>query len=221
MANTLKSGGDEVIGKYVRPKLSIDASNTALIVVDMVNDYMHPKGVYGRNGIINPNVGKIVPPVINLVNRCKELRIPVIYARHIIRSGPDGEALDGGLIVETRPFLCREGLRPSTWGAAVIEDLPKPDFDIEKTRLSAFYQTNLEVLLRGLGTKTLLLTGIQTNYCVEGTARDAWYRDIRFVMVSNCMTCFDKRLHEATLQTLANIGSVATSEEVLAALQPK
>jgi ureidoacrylate peracid hydrolase len=219
MTDSQSSAGQEVVGKYVRPPLCVKRDDAALIVIDMQNDFLHPEGAYGRHGVHNSKAGAVIQTVPGVIERCRKLRIPVIYARYVIRAGPDGRAVDAGSITNARPFLWDEGLRAGTWGAAFVDGFPAPDYDIEKPRFSAFYQTNLEVLLRGLGVRTLLFAGVQTNYCVESTARDAYFRDFQIVMLSDCMTCFDRRLHEASLETLANMGSVATSSEVLAALE--
>jgi ureidoacrylate peracid hydrolase len=93
--------------------------------------------------------------------------------------------------------------------------MPAPDYDIEKTRYSGFHNTHLDALLRGLGVDTVLLAGVITNMCVEATARDAFHRDFRFVVLSDCVSGFNPELHEASLKTLSIFGRVASSEELL------
>ncbi len=208
-----------VTGKYVRKMPEILPPKTALLIIDMINDYIHPEGAYGKQGIANPKVKDIIPPIVKLVGVCRQLGVPVIGVSHATHRRADGTPADIGLILEPRPFLKHEGLELGTWGTKIIDELPEYDFLIEKPRLNAFFQTSLDTLLRGLGVNTLLLTGIQTNYCVESTARAAWDLDLHFIVVEDGTTCFDPRLQAASLETLANLGGVATSDRVIEALK--
>ena len=194
-------------------------SKTALLIIDMINDYIHPEGAYGKRGISNPKVKDIIHPIVILVEVCRQIGVPVIGVTHITRRRADGTPADMGLILDPRPFLKHEGLGQGTWGTKIIDEIPECDFVIEKPRLNAFFQTSLDTLLRGLGVNTLLLTGVQTNYCVESTARAAWDLDLHFIVVKDCTTCFDSRLYEASLETLANLGGVASSDCVIEALK--
>jgi ureidoacrylate peracid hydrolase len=87
---------------------------------------------------------------------------------------------------------------------------------IEKCRYSAFYNTNLEVLLRNRGITTLVLTGVVTNVCVESTGRDAWHRDFDVIVVSDATAGYSEELHEAALKNVAyHCGAVCTTEETM------
>lgn len=210
---------NEVAGGYIRSVPKIVPNKTALLVIDMINDYVHPDGAYGKQGIFNPEVYKLVPNIVKLIEKCIGQRIPIIYTTHVLNTGKDGTVVGGGIITEARPFLRYEGLRRQTWGTQVIDELPTADYIIEKPRLSAFYMTSLDVLLRDLCVETILISGIQTNYCIDGTARDAWNRDISFGLVTDCMTCFDKKLHVATIENLSSLGWASSLEEVMKNLE--
>jgi ureidoacrylate peracid hydrolase len=92
--------------------------------------------------------------------------------------------------------------------------MPPPDYVIEKTRYSGFHNTALEALLRGLDVSTIYLAGVITNMCVEATARDAFHRDFRFVVLSDCVSGFSRKLHDASLETLQIFGRVAASSDL-------
>jgi ureidoacrylate peracid hydrolase len=187
-----------------------------LVVIDMQNDYCHPRGVYARNGLRCFGLDRVVPQIVKVVERCKAAGVPVVYLRMAWRIDASGAPIDAGLIVESsRPFLRTEGLRRGTWGAEVLAEMPAPDYDIEKTRYSGFHNTHLDALLRGLGVDTALLAGVITNMCVEATARDAFHRDFHFVVLSDCVSGFNSELDEASLKTLSIFGQVASSEELL------
>lgn len=201
--------------------MNLDPRKTALLIIDMQNDYAHPEGVFHRNGLIIENLDQIIAHQKEVIDFCKRLKIPVIYLRWVIRVDSEGKPVDSGLYTKVRPFLLKEGLRQGTWGAQCIEDLPAPDYDIEKVRLSGFYNTNLEVLLRGLHVDTILISGIYTNQCVETTARDAWARDFNFVLLEDCMTSSDISLHNASLRSVGFLGSVLSSQEIMEMFRTK
>jgi ureidoacrylate peracid hydrolase len=209
----------QVTGGYTRLMPELYPSKTALCIIDMINDFIHPEGAYGKQGISNSKVKDIVPPIVKLVGICKQLEIPVIGIVLITHRNADGVPVDLGLALAHRPFLRHEGFEQGAWGTKIIDEIPPCDYIVEKMRLNAFLHTSLDTLLRGLGINTLLLTGIQTNYCVESTARGAWDLDYQFVAVEDCVTCFDLRLHQASLDTLSNLGGVAGSDYLIEALK--
>jgi len=188
----------------------------ALIVVDMQNDYCHSRGVYPRNALKCFDLESVVAATARAIAACKQRGIPVIYLRMAWNTDSAGFPIDAGLIVEqSRPFVRTEGLRRGTWGVEVLEELPQPDYVVDKTRYSGFHNTGLEALLRGLHVETIYLAGVITNMCVEATARDAFHRDFRFVVMSDCVSGFSRKLHDASLETLQIFGKVKRSDELL------
>jgi nicotinamidase-related amidase len=193
---------------------SAEALKPGLVVVDLQNDYCHPEGVYARNSFTCFSVCNVIERTAATVIRAKQSGIPVIYVRMMWRSDAHGYPIDAGLIVEhSRPFLRKEGLRRGTWGAEVVSEMPPPDYEVEKTRYSAFHNTSLEPLLRGLSVDTVMLAGVITNVCVEATARDAFHRDFRVVVLRDCVSGFNRELHDASLRTMAIFTRVTTSVE--------
>ena len=187
----------------------------ALVVVDMQNDYCNARGVYPRQGLNCFDMNSVVPATVAAVTTCKTRAIPVIYLRMAWNTDAHGFPIDAGLIIEqSRPFIRTEGLRRGTWGAEVLAEMPPPDYVVEKTRYSGFHNTALDALLRGLDIDTIFLTGVITNMCVEATARDAFHRDFRFVVLSDCVSGFSRKLHDASLETLQIFGRVATSSDL-------
>lgn len=201
--------------KYNLP-FHLTPERTALLVIDMQNDFCHPEGIFALNGFVLKTAPEIIQPLRRVIEICKKAKIPTIYTRHIIRCDSNENAVDGGIWVEMRPFLKREGLRPNTWGSSEIEEIARltSDYIIEKPRFSAFYQTNLEVLLRGLRVESLIFTGIVTNICVESSLRDAFFRDFKVVAIRDCMTAYKPEVHEASLRNMAFFGTVITFNEL-------
>ena len=120
----------------------------------------------------------------------------------------------------TRPnsqMICLEG----SWGADFYRVEPEAGEPIViKHRYSAFVDTDLELILHSRGIKSVILTGVATNVCVESTARDAYMRDYYVTFVDDCSAAYDPAKHAATLINMADhFGVVTTADEVMEAWQ--
>lgn len=193
----------------------MDPKTTVLMVCDMQRDFCDRDGVFARNGFDVTPIEKIIPNIKRVMEACKAKRIPIVATKLTILTDLDGKAMGLGHLKEIRPFLAEAGFRMGTPGHDIIPQLPRPDYEARKWGYSAMYLTELEKILRSLGAQTLVFTGIATNGVVEGTARDAAARDFHVVTLSDCVTGYNLKLHEASLANLANIGKVITSAEFL------
>jgi ureidoacrylate peracid hydrolase len=200
-------------GSYLGPAFT-GLENPAVLVVDMSNDFGHPEGVYGRHGVTCEAFPAAVLAMSVVLRAAAAAGLPTIAATQIVLSAPDGSAVGGGGLVESRPWLAQEGLRSGTWGVRLVDELPATDYVVEKPRASAFIASHLEILLRGLDIKTLVVGGCYTNQCIDSTVRDAWARDLHVVVVSDGVAAFDRRLHDATLESLLPLTAQLPAEEV-------
>ena len=195
-----------------------DRAKTALIVVDMQNSFMVDEGMLQKLGLDNTHLKPTVEPVRKLVDACHEEGIPVIFTRYILR--PD--YVDAGCFAELFPAAKESrALASGTWDVEIIDSLGvRPDdFIVDKTRYSAFYNTNLEVVLRGLGVDTVIVCGVTTEICVESTIRDAFFRDYRIIVPSDAVAAIDPVRHEGTLRTIRyGFGTVTSTGVLLDAL---
>ena len=113
------------------------------------------------------------------------------------------------------------GLRTGTWGFEILAELDarEEDWTVEKTRLSAFFQTNLEQILRALGAETVLITGVLTNQCVGATCKDALFRDFKPIVVEECVGTATPHLHDPAIEMIrVGWGQVNTLEQTLGEL---
>ena len=198
--------------------LTLDRVKTAMIVVDMQNGFLNDAGSMTKMGMDISELKKTVAPVQRLVNACRSARVPIIFTRMVKR--PD--FTDGGLQIERRPILRDiKSLVIGTWDMELdprMDDKPE-DFVLDKTRYSAFYNTNLEVILRGLRVDTLVVSGVTTEICVESTIRDAFFRDYKVVVPKDAVAAMDVARHEGTLRTIEyGFGTVTTTDVVIKAL---
>jgi nicotinamidase-related amidase len=202
---------------YAKTTWDLEQGRTALVNIDPQNDFLHPEGWYAKSGVDIAHMRRVIDPTITLLHEARDRAIPVIWTRHGFR-----DERDAGTLFHLRPFLKDGGLRRDTWGWEILAELGPRDEDwfVEKNRLSAFYNTNLELVLRGLGAQTVIFTGVLTNQCVAATTKDATFRDFLPVVVEECTGTTLPHLHEPALEMVSvGWGQVCSLEEVLAQLQ--
>jgi ureidoacrylate peracid hydrolase len=172
---------------------------TVLVVIDDQRDFLHPDGWYAKKGIDISHMRRVIEPTQRLVAACRAARVPVIWTRHGTRGTEDG-----GPFMQLRPFLRDGGLRQGTWGYELHDelDVSPEDWIVEKIRLSAFYNTNLEVVLRGLDAETVLIGGVLTNQCIAATSKDAMFRDFKPIVIEECTGTTLPHLHEPALEMI-------------------
>lgn len=193
-----------------------DLSHSAVMVIDVQNDYCHENGVIARAGRDVTAVQRMVPNITAFLPQARLLKVPVIHVR--TEHGPWTNAPSW---VKRIGGLGRNSgmLRPGSWGAEFYRVTPEPeDCVVTKHRYTAFLDTDLDVILRSQGIRTVVLAGCATSVCVESTARDAFNKDYYVVVLSDCVAAYTLQMHEASLTVLGEFfGAVASSQEVLEA----
>jgi nicotinamidase-related amidase len=163
--------------------------HTALLVIDMQNDYCSPGGATERNGRDISAARAMVPPLTRLIEAARAVDIPIYWAKYTL--GPGSAGLSGPEILRRgHIFAGVQSTIKGTWGHDIMDDLPyRPDEDvvIEKRRPSAFVGTDLDLQLRGRGIKTLVVTGVVTTGCVESSLRDAVGLDYYVALAADCV----------------------------------
>jgi nicotinamidase-related amidase len=172
---------------------------TVLLIIDPQNDFLHPDGWYSQQGIDIAHMRRMIEPTGRLLQDVRSKNIPVIWTQHGTR-GVD----DGGPFMRLRPFLKDGGLRVDTWGFQILDDLQprEGDWHVEKSRLSAFYNTNLEGILRALDADTVLIAGVLTNQCVAASSKDAMFRDFKPIVIEQCTGTTLPHLHEPAIEMI-------------------
>ncbi len=172
---------------------------TALILIDPQNDFLHPDGWYAQSDVDISHMRRVIEPAKMLLDAARAQDVPIIWTRHGFRNEHDA-----GAFFKLRPFLRKGGLRQGTWGYEIYQPLGarEDDWYVEKNRLSAFFNTNLELILRGLNVETLLITGVLTNQCVSATSKDASYRDFQPIMVEECIGTTLPHLHRPAMEMM-------------------
>jgi ureidoacrylate peracid hydrolase len=167
------------------------------VLIDLQNDLLRPDGWYAQSGIDISHMRRVIEPTKRLLEAARSAEIPIIWTLHGFH-----DEVDAGTFMRIRPFLKEGGFRIGTPGFEIYDefDVLEGERRVYKNRLSAFYNTNLELLLRGLDAETVIFTGILTNQCVAATSKDAMFRDMKPVVVEECTGTTMPELHEPVLK---------------------
>jgi ureidoacrylate peracid hydrolase len=202
---------------FAPARWDLSPGRTVLVVIDPQNDFLHEDGWYAQNGIDVSHMRRTIEPTRELVAEARRRGVPVVWTRHGY-----ADASEAGPFLELRPFLRDGGLRRGTWGWELYDGLGVRPEDpvVEKTRLSAFFGTSLEEVLRGLDAETVLIAGVLTNQCVAATSKDACFRDFKPIVVAECTGTTLPHLHEPALEMMrAGWAEVRGLEETVAELR--
>jgi ureidoacrylate peracid hydrolase len=194
----------------------IPASRTALLIVDLQNDFLHPDGAYGRAGQSAPEIAALPGRLKPLADLVRARGGWIVTTHFTLVPGKGGEPIISPHLKELRPFLRKGDFLPGAWGHGLVDALQPADLSVEKIAYSAFYQTRLEWLLRKCGIDKLVVGGIVTNGGVASTVRDAHVRDIETVVLSDGCAAFSPKVHETAIAALAPVSRIATIAEVMA-----
>ena len=194
---------------------AFDPKRTALLTIDLQNDFLHPEGAYGRAGQASDLIAALPERVKPLADALRAKGGVYVSAQFTLVPGPDGEPLIASHLKELRPFLGKGDFAPGGLGHSLVDELAPADFTIEKVAYSAFYQTRLEYILRYLDIDTLIIGGLVTNGCVASTVRDAHLRNIHTILLSDGCAAFKQEVHDATLISLGSITPIKTCAEML------
>ena len=199
--------------------LRLDAKRCALIIQDLQNDVIIEGGAFADSGApAHAKSQNIVENVKRLADAARSAGTPVIHIHYIVEEGAPGLKQNAPLFVGVKGA---NALVRGTWGAAPVEGLePQPgDHIVEKMRMNGFYDTRLDILLRGLGVETIVITGAWTNMSIEHTARHGADAGYEVVVVSDGTSTTGEEWQRAALEyAVTNVARVADTDEVIAAL---
>jgi gluconolactonase len=199
--------------------LRLNAGRSALIIQDLQNDVIGEGGAFADSGApAHAKSQNVVENVKRLAETARRAGMPVIHVLYIVDEGAPGLKQNAPLFVGVKEA---NALVRGSWGAAPVDGLePQPgDHVVEKMRMNGFYDTRLDILLRGLGAETIVITGAWTNMSIEHTARhgaDAGYEV--FVVSDGTSTTGDEWQNAALNYAMTNVATVITTDEAVQAL---
>jgi gluconolactonase len=190
-----------------------------MIIQDLQNDVIIEGGAFAESGApAHATAQNVVGNVADLAAACRAAGVPVIHVWYIVEQGAPGLKQNAPLFQGVKEA---DALVRGSWGAAPAEGLEPQDGDhvVEKMRMNGFYETRLDILLRGLGADQLIITGAWTNMSIEHTARhgaDAGYEVV--VASDGTSTTGDEWQNAALNYAMTNVAKVATCAEIQSAL---
>ena len=215
----------EIEGKEVFTELEelVDPAHTALLVVDMQRDFCEPGFAFDRLGIDISMYPPMIPRLARLIEAARDVKVQIVYLQMTVLPGRASES-PAQIRFNLRLHLGNHGdVEPLRYtaegseGQEILDELAsRPgDLVVKKYRSSGFWGTNLEMLLRSNGIKSIVITGATTEGCVESTARDALFNDYYVVVVEDGVASDDRQQHEASLLLMRNRFDIAASEQIL------
>lgn len=199
-------------------KSAIPVEKIGLIIVDLTNDFLDPKGAYGRANQSAPEISALPERIKPLVDLLRAKGGWVISAQFTLVPAKGGEPIISPHLKELRPFLGKGDFAPGTWGNSLIDMLAPADLVVEKVAYSSFYMTRLEWVLKKCGIERLIVGGIVTNGGVASTVRDAHVRDFDTTVLSDGCAAFSETTHNVAIEALKPVARVATIAEICAEL---
>jgi len=209
-------------------KQLVNPNRTALMVIDPQNDLCLPEGAIGKMNYDRSIYDfSVYPPILNrlklLLNAAHRAQVMVVYTQ-AVRLPETAARTDADVRMalkiykQTDPTRLPRSIVEGTWGAQFIEAV-KPatgDIVIRKTRNSAFFGTPLDLILRNCNIRTLVMSGCQTDGCIESTVRDASY-SLGYVVVilRDCVASFCKESHEGMMRVFERRYDVTSSADIM------
>ncbi len=206
--NDYADGAD---GRRVRFEFAdqLRREHTALVLVDLQNDFVHADGWVARQQMPGYLDGAAVPEAVaasaELLAAAREANLLRIFVRML----GDLRYLSPAMIAQYRrlqgpgrPCSTLEGTWGADFHASLAPDGSDREITVDKYRYSAFAGTRLDLILRSHGIETLVLCGVATSGCVESTTRDGLFHDYYVVTAADCCADYDRQRHEASLQKM-------------------
>ena len=213
--------------------LRLDLAKTAILVIDMQNDFCHPDGWLAHIGVDVSPARTPIAPLQVLLPLLRSVQVPIVWvnwgnrpdllnisaaSRHVYNPTGDGIGLGDPLPANGAPVLTKD-----SWAAAVVDELePKPDdIWVDKYRMSGFWDTPLDSILKNLGKTTLFFAGVNADQCVMATLQDANFLGYDCLLLTDCSaTTSPDYCWKATLYNVSQcFGFVTDSHALLTAMK--
>jgi nicotinamidase-related amidase len=198
-----------------------DSATTALLLIDMQNDFLHPEGAYGRAGQTSAAIAALPARLKPVAAAVRKAGGWIVSTHFTLVPGKGGEPMISSHLKKLRPFLGKGDFLPGAFGHDLIDELKPADIAVEKVAFSAFYMSRLEFVLRKAGIETLVFAGIVTNGGVASTLRDAHVRDFTTVLLEDGCAAFSDETHRTNVAALRSVAEVMTCADFIAACQAR
>ena len=237
----MRSSSSRIVVSAKPDAVALDPSQTAVIVVDMQNDFGSEGGMFALAGIDISEIRNAIAPTARVLSAARRADLPVIYLKmgfHPDLSNAGGfeapnwikhRQLRVGEVTTAPDGTASRILIRDTWNTEIVPELtPQPgDAVIYKHRFSGFYETELDQVLKDRSIRSLIFTGCTTSVCVESTIRDAMFRDYTCLLLEDCTAepiggGLLRSNHDASLLVIQMLfGWVSNSNDLITALEAR
>lgn len=196
----------------------MEMSKTALVLVDMQNDFLHEKGAYARGGASDDGIASLKHRLKPVADAVRAKGGWIVSTHFTLVPGKNGEPFILPHLKELRPFLRMGDFAPGSFGHDVIDELQPIDLKVEKVAYDAFYMSRLEFVLNRAGIETVVFGGIVTNGGVESTVRGAHVRDFHPIVLEDGCAAFGTEAHDAAIASMRTMSKVMTCADFIKSL---
>lgn len=192
------------------------ATRSIYLVLDMMNDIVHPDGPNGKGFGAQAAERGIIPKTRATIAKARAAGVRIGFVRvgfsADYREAPAPEKAFSRFVRARKAGIFKLG----GWGTEVHEALrpAEGDFDFVKHRVSPFFGTNLDLVLRANGIERIYLSGVSTNAVVQATVREGHDRDYECILIEDCCSAASAEEHAQAVATLASFCAVTTSDKV-------
>ena len=188
----------------------MNLASTALLLLDLQNDFIHPNGAYARGGAKSADIAALPARLKPLADAFRNKGGLVVSTLFTLVPGRGGDPIVSPHLKALRPFLRKGDFLPGSWGQQLVDELGPADASVEKIAFSAFYMTRLEWVLRKCGIEHVVCAGIVTNGGVASTVRDAHVREFHCTVLEDGCAAFSKAIHDAAIEGLRPVADITT-----------
>ncbi len=192
--------------------------NTALVLVDMQNDFLHVEGAYARGGATSEHIAALPTKLKSVAEAMRKAGGWIVSTHFTLVPGKNGEPFIAEHLKKLRPFLTKGDFAPGSFGHALIDELGPADLAVEKIAYSAFHMSRMDWMLEQAGITELIFGGIVTNGGVTSTVRDAHVHGYHSTVLSDGCAAFDPAVHDVSIEALRSVADIATCDEIISSL---
>jgi len=190
-------------------------ATTALLLLDLQNDFLHPDGAYARAGQKNAVIAALPRRLKPLADAVRSRGGLIVSTLFTLVPGRGGEPIISPDLKQLRPFLAKGDFAPGSWGQQLVDDLAPSDVAVEKIAYSAFYMSRLEWVLHKCGIDHVYAAGIVTNGGVASTVRDAHVREFTCTVLEDGCAAFSDDAHRAAIEGLRPVARIMTVAQAI------
>ncbi len=193
----------------------VNPKKTALLLVDLQNDFLSPDGAYGRAGVAAEAIAALPARLAPVASAARGAGLAIVSTHFTLVPDRSGEPMIAPHLKELRPFLKKGDFESGAWGHELAGELAPVTAAVEKVAYSAFYMSRLEWVLARMGISDLIVCGIVTNGGVASTVRDAHVRGFHVSVLEDGCAAFDPATHQTAIDSLRGIADISACGEQL------